>query len=527
MPRYYPASSQSVHADWARVVGACVAAVSAGLTVAATSKYGVGATADTATYISAAEAWLAGHGLATYASRPMVEFPPLYPLILAGSAQVLPFDTPTVARWLNVLLTGMTVALGFRLARRCIRRTWLMIFAGASVAASPVVLHVSSYGWSELLLIVLVLASVELLCRAEERPDRWAPLVLSGLVAAAAVLTRYLGVTYVLAGAGTLLFITRDFRVSGSSWKRQVLRTIIWSAPAVIGLAAWFARNLVVADSLSGHRPPSTVGLLANARLAVSVVSTWLAPAWTPALLRGLLVAVSVGVAAAGVARALRDRKAQALSASTAPLLLAAYGVVYGLAIVVMRSTVEFDPLDHRLLAPLYVPAALVLASGIDRMLDLRKERSPRIELAAALIIVAWFVYPVVSAASWLSGSLRSGAGGYATAEWQKSELIEHLRRHRYEQPITSNDGAALYLLARLPSSPAPGPPGHWRPTLDEFAAHVALAGSVTLVWFEHRGAAGALEPSVLADVLTVNALITTEDGAVYVISARDRAVPR
>src|SRR6516165_8924809 len=89
---------------------ALVAAVS----VLYTTPWGVGTGFDQGTYIGTARNLLAGRGLSIAwgeaSGQPMTQFPPLYPLVLAGFGALGP-DPWQVARYLNAALRAFDLLL--------------------------------------------------------------------------------------------------------------------------------------------------------------------------------------------------------------------------------------------------------------------------------------------------------------------------------------------------------------------------------------------------------------------------------
>jgi len=63
-----------------------------GLVLLATSLYGAGVSADAAKNLSTAESLLAGRGFFDHSGGPLVYWPPLYPLVLAGISWLTGWD---------------------------------------------------------------------------------------------------------------------------------------------------------------------------------------------------------------------------------------------------------------------------------------------------------------------------------------------------------------------------------------------------------------------------------------------------
>ena len=75
-----------------------------GLVFLATSKYGAGVAGDSIHYLSVAANLLQGKGFVDYTEAPLIWFPPLMPVLMAGLAWVLRADVFVVGWVLNALL---------------------------------------------------------------------------------------------------------------------------------------------------------------------------------------------------------------------------------------------------------------------------------------------------------------------------------------------------------------------------------------------------------------------------------------
>src|SRR5262245_36042527 len=73
------------------------------LILAATARYGAGLTPDSGCYVSVARNLAAGRGLVPHSGSPFVEWPPLYPLLLALPA-LGGIEPIAAARVLNAVL---------------------------------------------------------------------------------------------------------------------------------------------------------------------------------------------------------------------------------------------------------------------------------------------------------------------------------------------------------------------------------------------------------------------------------------
>jgi hypothetical protein len=76
---------------------------------AATSKYGAGVSSDATKYLSVAQNLLAGNGLYDHKSGPLLSWPPLYSIILAGLSRLTGWDVFVAGWYLNAFLLGLNV----------------------------------------------------------------------------------------------------------------------------------------------------------------------------------------------------------------------------------------------------------------------------------------------------------------------------------------------------------------------------------------------------------------------------------
>src|SRR5215204_5034552 len=95
------------------------------LILVATSRYGVGLSADSVTYLSAAQNLLSGRGYTSFDGSPLLVFPPLFSTLFAVVSGG--WLTPqTTARWINAVCFSIVIFLS---ARWLIKRTSSLLLA--------------------------------------------------------------------------------------------------------------------------------------------------------------------------------------------------------------------------------------------------------------------------------------------------------------------------------------------------------------------------------------------------------------
>ncbi|MDQ3672784.1 MAG: hypothetical protein M3365_00180, partial [Gemmatimonadota bacterium] len=183
---------QQSSAAFARAAGFAGAVAAAAMAFVGTSRYGIAVASDGLAYVSAAEGLLSGRGFVLSDGRPFAGWVPLYPLALAAFG-IVGIDVVTAARLFSVLsFAGIAAATALWLHRARVGHAELL-FGVTSVVVSVPLLDAWRSSWSELLFILLVLATLAALER-HLREGTWGAVVVASFAAGLACLTRYAGV---------------------------------------------------------------------------------------------------------------------------------------------------------------------------------------------------------------------------------------------------------------------------------------------------------------------------------------------
>ena len=503
------------------IVLAAIAAMETALILAATLRYGSGLSVDSAAYVSVARQLLAGHGFALFDGAPLVEFPPLYPLVLAAVAGLAGLDPLEIARFGNALLAGVLAALcawwGMRMAEG---KRLLPALTALAVPLSIPIFHTSIMVWSEPLFSVLVLGALFALERVVSGGGvrSWGALTA---LSAAACLTRYAGVGLVAAALPVLL-------VGGSgSARRRLLRGVGYAALALLPLGLWCLRNHALTGTIFGRRAPSSVTLEENAGRAIHTVLAWALPERVIGR-EPLLAAFAVVVLALVV---LSGPRLWRLVMERAPALapLALFAAAWGLLLVLTSTLAAYDPIGDRLLSAAYAPIALLalwavsaIASSSGSGIASRLTRWSSIGLLGAWVLYAG---SIVGRDTWKA--VREGAGGFNSRVWRTSPTLAAARRRlaRATGPIYSNMPEALYLLAGIRAKLSPVKGGA---TSSIAGAPVTAyekvwpaAPAASLVWFHGRRAGDVHAPDTLRAIARVTLRQAAADGAIYLVEDR------
>ena len=433
-----------------------VALAGAAVILFATRPWGAGLTPDSVSYISVARNVIAGRGFVLFDHKPMVAWPPLFPALLALLGRLLNLDPWVLAPELNAVLFGLVIYLSGWIAHARLQMGRGFALATAlSVMLSIPLFRAAVAVWSEMLFLVFVLCSVAVGYAYLARPARMT-LLLWAVTIALATLTRYVGVVLLL-WAVTLIVTSADI-----SHRRKVTHSAILALIVILPLAAWGMRNWALTGTLSGPRAPSRYTLTHNVVAVFQTAAVWYLP---PALAANRVVWLLLAVVVGTLAGVLWVENRPALQSS----LRGWFPVIglmcfYSAFLVVTSSLIAYDPIDDRILAPLFVPLTWGLFALAEALSQPYRRRFPSL-VTTAFLLVALAVglrYQAYTLALNVDAMRRYGLE-YGSSRWQESALVHYLRAHRAALencPLYSNNPYVLYMWADLQAeaSPSRGP---------------------------------------------------------------------
>ena len=459
-----------------------------------TSRYGVGTSPDSASYLSAARSLLARQGYRCFDGGVHTGWPPLYPTLLAATG-LLDIDLRVGARLLNSLAFGVAIFLSGQLFLRCTTSKGLAVAGTFSILASNPLVYCSVMAWSEPVFIVLALLFV-LYMPGFLRRKELSRLVLISIVAGLACLQRYAGVSLILAG-----FVLIGSNTSRASLFQRLRYLVIFGVISTTPVALWCIRNRVLAGETVGvHRfhLASHRQFLCVFRSATQVVATWLFP-WAQAgsielIHLGLVMMLAATVVVlsrridTGRCRSMGSPAVDGDRTNTSGGQIwsaIVVGLVYFGFLLVCGAGLDWRP-GQRHMAPIYPFVMVLMVAGIEgacRLLSVPFGHKKLVNSMGIFLCMLWLQYPLRELAHGTAHCIRDGAGGYSTSAWENSPLVEWLRHHPLQGKVYSNRHAAVYLLTGTGAATTPG--DICEPA--EFARRCASQVSY-IVWFHAMG---------------------------------------
>ena len=330
--------------------------IAAGLSFLAAQPY-PGATVDSGEYLSVAEGLLQGDGLTMpYAGYdeafrviepgervPMTQFPPGYPVVLAAT-QKLGLGSLDGARIVGAICFGISAALaGFLVSWETKSLTAIAITAGLMVSADLVIVH--SMVWSETVMLAALIGAVAVTLRYL-RGGGLADLVVAGALSVIASITRFVGVSAIVAVAFVLLIASRG------SLTRRATRAVVFAVLCIAPTVAWFVRNATILGRPSEKELGLYVPGFDHVAQMLATFGGWVVP-WKAAMpfVGGALLLIG---AVFGTRRLVRASKEARLP--SVPGLCVLFGSFYFAFVVASRTLLDQNiAFDFRILIPLYV----------------------------------------------------------------------------------------------------------------------------------------------------------------------------
>lgn len=455
----------------------------------ATCHYGPGLSTDGARYLSTAENIARGQGVIDYLGLPLINWPPLYPIILAAFHRLTTVDVFIIGQAINILAFGVIVWLGGIFFEGSLPKNHTFaVVASLILATSLPLVEVSANIASDplfMICVLLFLLAAQEYGRNRARRAWWQ----MALLAIAACFLRYAGLALVASGAPIVLL----------AWRKKpriaILEAAAFGLVAGAPIAAWaLLFNYRLTGSLLGsHLPSEPIGLFVA---WVEKTVRWFVPETIlnitpPLILLALLLAVLAIRSSQGRWQSWLRRAQDA-----AILPSAIFFLVYGLMLVFAISYPEHRVAGSQRIHAVLLPALLVLAAVTAQEFLPHLPRKPRFLRSLALGFFAlWLLFPLYRVGAYVRASLENGDVSYYnlynTRTLRESDIVAHIQSLQLsedEKVYSNNEGAAwFYLRRRIYRLP------RFDPELGEDLGEVmrGFAGwptpdeTATLIWFK------------------------------------------
>jgi 4-amino-4-deoxy-L-arabinose transferase-like glycosyltransferase len=405
--------------------------------------WGAGLISDSFQYTASARSLVSGNGFSLpYGDRelqPMTKYPPMFPILLVGF-ELLGATALQGARILNILLFGLNILLVFYSTHKLAHSNWFALLGALLFTISFVMVEVHSWALSEPLYISLSLTAILLVQKYfQESKSIW--VVLAALVAATAFLTRYVGVSLVLA-IGIVLLLNRN------TWKKRIRDLVIFGGIAVLPMALWSLRGYLLTRTLNDRTLAFHPLTIKNYVAAIDVVYGWFFPRSLVEGAEKIFLALTAVVLILFFLLMWKSRKALTPGwiedfspEKKVSLLHGIYVVLYGMVIIASKTWLDADiGLSDRILSPMLVSMLILMAAGLSFLWNNYGKARPFIVLAGLGLLVYYAAGTFVSVQGFHDTGL-----GIARRGWSRSDVIQNLRSFP-DTPMYTNSISSLYL---------------------------------------------------------------------------------
>lgn len=491
----------------------------------ATSKYGAGVSSDSTKYLSVAQNVLAGKGLYDHKGAPLLSWPPLYSILLAGLSWLTGLDVFVAGWYFNVFLLGLNVFLSGVIFYRVFQEKLFYAYLASSfvfLSLSSLRMHATLISDPFYLTLTLgfLIAVDGYIKQRSYRAFAW--MILFSVLAP---LHRYVGLAIAVTAEIVILIENRKSI-------RTLLRDgFVLGILSILPIAWWLlVHNVMMHGSLWGlSSQPVDVG--ENISMAFTKMLHWFVPYASflmPVLMRPWIPLAVFALILFLLNRNRADNGRAWLQSFTAPSVYPTmvHEVVYFIALALTVITQDHrDLFSDRYYVILLVPAAILLLLTFDKLiLPHLSVPARKIQTASVLIFLLWAIYPIYSAAEYLSEARETGeptgANMFNNRTYREMPVVEEMLKIRAARPqetFYSNYVDAVWFYTRQPVS--------LLPFVDDDAPTVYAGWPHDqpgyIIWFEPNEYKHYLEPEKIAEFANVELIYEGEGGKIYYVQAK------
>ncbi len=484
-----------------------------------TSRYGIGLSPDSVSYISAARNVSGGTGFINYDGYYFVLQAPLYPLLLAAVDKIFLIDPLLSAGYLNALFMGLTVYISALFLRKRLDSFLLAAIGTLTIIISFSFLKLFLIALSEPLFILLVMLFLFCFDYYEEKGDLFSLIIISA-VSSLLCLTRYAGVIIIPAGVLCIcMYGKRTLKV-------KIRHSAIYSAITFIPSGLWIIRNIILTETFTGQRAPSSYTLIENIFFYFNTILDWYLPVQinTMQLFFIILILTALGISGAVLIykREINSKVAKQLG----PMLI--FIVSYSGLILISSSTTAYDRIDNRLLSPIMVPLVVLTLIVLDKTLKLILRFPKGIVIYVLFIagLVFWMENQVVKTYGNFEYYAKQTGWEYGSAKWKSNTVIQYLKEHKEfgtKYLLYSNVPEAVYILTDREARWSPFKNFYNSPrqiSLNKSLNKIRATDKKTcLVWFNNINRDFLFPLNEIRKDAKLEDIVRLKDGAIYLLS--------
>lgn len=491
-----------------------IAAVLGFIAIHIYTKYsGIGISPDSIMYESTARDIYAHGSLITFNGGPLVFFPVFYPFFLSICMFISGgISTIAAAPVINGILFGTVIFFsGYVISKfdaKSIVYKWLILIA---LILSPALLEIYTYLWSETLFIVEVVL-FPVLYRQYILKHTTQSLLWVCLLTAIACITRYIGVTLIMAG-GMMLLLDREL-----PFRKKIYHILLFGFSSISFLVANLIKNRLSSGLSTGTREPSITPLSKNLYYTGITYRQWMGlPDSTDKY--GMIISCLVILALIVIlfwwyAKNKLNRPEG---------VIVMFGLVYAVFLPVLATFSRFEPLNSRLMSPVYVSLLIGVTCWVpDALKGIKFSK----QLAFAIPFVALMLLFEYSTAAIdyqrYDDENDYGVPGYTDDDWNGKPFITFLKTHpniyKPGVPKFSDADEAVYFFTGGTAKLVPH--RYFTNTVKQFFSHKHFY----LIWFDAMANPELVSIKDIEQHGNLKVLYKFPEGAIYEYTATENS---
>lgn len=414
----------------------------AALAVLACAIHGLGMDVDSTAYLASAVNLAHGRGLTGIGGTPFTLFGPALPGFVSVGV-LLGMSAQATALLVNVVSAILTVIVGRILLRRHVRDPRLVLAGSVFIAVGWPLVQVTSLAIPEPLTVaVLLLLIVMLEDYNEARRPVLSLTVIVGLLNLAFFL-RYANLAFIPVAVLVVFFA----RKSKEDLPRRATYAFIVALLALLGPCLWMLRNHGVDGSLLGPRYKPVFGVATVAHQYVLAIAKFFLPGPGPFedLVFGVVVVATV-LALRLIYKAEPGGSAALLRRLAPWSVLLLTCVFYCVYLYAAELSTKIDPVDSRLLVPIYVPCVILTVGLLEAVLSNRALSDRLKQFTRRVLFLFLCVQMLITCV--LVVDFASEGRNFTSTAWRTSSLVTAARSLKGATSFYTNNPQGLW--ARL-----------------------------------------------------------------------------
>lgn len=491
---------------------ALVMIIGIGVVIYSTQNWGIGVSPDSVTYLDAGNNFYEQLAL-TARGNTLTHYPPLYPLLLAGTR--LGTDSTLVgARWLNILMLGASIVLVYIMILRVTdAQYWSLIGTILFVVMVPII-YVHLWVWSEPLFIFLTLATLLMLDLYLLQGNVLVLLALATLISLA-TLTRYAGL-FLIPVAAVVLLLDHHMPM-----RKRLVFSGVFALVGMLPVSLWLIGTSVMGDGVANRTFMIHFIEMERIKQGLHTISNWFIPDRAQMLLNDgpLELVTGVGVISLLYIVGRNPGIDKTRHGSRLLTILVLSSCMYVIFLLISISTFDAaTPLDNRILSPL-VPFLVTMTMS----LTCHSRLSSKIFrfVLYALLLTAFLVNArrtiIIAQSAYTTGL------GYSGQIWASSALIDAIGSYSPSVPVYSNGSDVIYfytgrVVQRIPAkynSNTTQKNERYNKEMVEMNDVLRRNGGI-LVYFNRIQRKYLPSENELKEALRLDEIYRTEDGVIY-----------